>query len=343
MAELSVVTLGPLRMTLQGEPLRGFRTDKERALLAYLAIEAGRSHRREALAGLLWPNVPEANARHTLSQALTDLRHVLGDRNRSASPASAFLETTGHTVELGADRDVWVDVHAFGALTVSEAASAGGNGAHERLQQAVTLYQGSFLEGFSLPDAPAFEEWQLLWRERLRRQVLETLALLVAHYTRAGAYEDALRFAWRRIEHEPWSEDAQCDVIRLLALVGQQGAALRQGEICSRILSEELGVEPGASTRALIRAVRAGTLPGAAPDAPKAPRPLAAQGVQQMRNVPAPLMPLIGRDVELQELGASLSDPTARLLTLVGPGGIGKTRLALELTAIHAARFRPCC
>jgi len=288
MTELSIMTLGPLRMTLQGEPLKGFRTDKERALLVYLAIEVGRSHRREALAGLLWPNSPEASARHALSQALTDLRRVLDDRRRSAAQAATFLETTGHTVELGADREVWVDVHAFDALTVSEAASAGANGAHERLQQAVTLYQGSFLEGFSLPDAPAFEEWQLLWRERLRRQVLEALALLVAHYTSEGAYEDALRFAWRRIEHEPWSEDAQCDVIRLLALVGQQGAALRQGEICSRILAEELGVEPDASTRALIRAVRAGTLLGAAHGRPEAPRAVATQDVQEMPNVPSP-------------------------------------------------------
>jgi DNA-binding SARP family transcriptional activator/predicted ATPase len=339
MTELSIVTLGPLRMTLHGEPLRGFRTDKERALLVYLAIEAGRSHRREALVGLLWPHSPEEKARHALSQALTDLRRLLGDRDRTASPTLTFLETTRHTVELGAAREVWVDVHAFDALTLPKILSPGGNGARERLQQAVTLYQGSFLEGFSLPDAPAFEEWQLLRRERLRRQVLEALALLVERYTREGAYEDALRYAWRRIELEPWSEDAHCDVIRLLALVGQQGAALRQGEICSRILREELGVEPGASTRALVRAVRAGTLSGAALDASKVPQAPVYQAEQEMPNVPSPLMPLIGRDVELQELDACLCDPTVRLLTLVGPGGIGKTRLALEFTAIEAPRF----
>ncbi len=269
MAELSIVTLGSLRVTLQGELLTGFRTDKERALLVYFAIEAGRPHRREALAGLLWPESPEARARHTLSQALTDLRHLLGERHQIRSLTPVFLATTRHSVALGAAREVWVDVRTFDALSRPEIAGAGGDGAHERLRQAVMLYQGGFLEGFSIPDAPAFEEWQLLQRERLRRQVLELLARLVEHYTETAAYDDALRYAWRQLKLEPWSERVHRDVIRLLALAGQRGAALRQGEVCVRILAEELGVEPSGSTLALIRSVRAGTLRGAARDEPE--------------------------------------------------------------------------
>jgi len=339
MAELNIVTLGSLRVTLQGELLTGFRTDKERALLVYLAIEAGRPHRREALAGLLWPESPEAKARHTLSQALTGLRHLLGEHHQASSRTPVVLDTTRHTVALGDAHQVWVDVCTFDALSRPGVPDADHNGGHERLRQAVTLYQGSFLEGFSISDAPAFEEWQLLQRERLRRRVLELLAQLVRHSTEDGANEEALRYAWRQLELEPWSERVHRDVIRLLALTGQRGAALRQGEICTRILAEELGVEPGAATLALIRSVRAGTLPATAPEMPKAPLVVATQDVQEMPNVPCPLMPIIGRDVELQALAATMSDPNVRLLTLVGPGGIGKTRLALELTAIHAARF----
>jgi len=290
MAELSIVTLGSLRVTLQGELLARFRTDKERALLVYLAIEAGRPHRREALAGLLWPESPEANARHTLSQALTSLRHLLGERHRISSPAPVFLDTTRHTVALGAAREVWVDVRTFDALSRPPIPGADHNGVHERLRQAVTLYQGSFLEGFSIADAPAFEEWQLLQRERLRRRVLELLAQLVRHHAGAGANEEALRYAWRQLELEPWSESVHRDVIRLLALTGQRGAALRQGEICSRILAEDLGVEPDASTLALIRSVRAGTLPGAAPAAPERAQVL-APSVQASGAVPLPCCP----------------------------------------------------
>ena len=125
-------------------------------------------------------------------------------------------------------------------------AVSGGNGL-ERLAQAVALYQGRFLGGFSLGDAPAFEEWQLLQRERLHRQALDALATLVERYTAQGAYEDALGYAWRQVELDPWREAAQRQLIHLLALTGERGAALRQYEVCCGILEEELGVEPDAA------------------------------------------------------------------------------------------------
>ena len=122
-----------------------------------------------------------------------------------------------------------------------------GNGL-ERLAQAVALYQGRFLGGFSLGDAPAFEEWQLLQRERLHRQAMDALGTLVERYTAQGAYEDALGYAWRQVELDPWREAAQRQLIHLLALTGQRGAALRQYEVCCGILEEELGVKPDQQT-----------------------------------------------------------------------------------------------
>ena len=112
MADFSIATLGALRITSAGEPILGFRTDKERALLVYLAVEADRPHRRETLAGMLWPEYPEANARHTLSQALTDLRRVLGDRER----ATPYVEATRATVRLSGSYETWVDVRQLDAL-----------------------------------------------------------------------------------------------------------------------------------------------------------------------------------------------------------------------------------
>ncbi len=347
-AELSIQTLGALRITLEGEPLLGFRTDKERALLVYLAVEAGRPHRREALAGLLWPEFPESNARHTLSQALTDLRHVLGDRGRTIP----YLEATRATIRLSADTQPWVDVREFDDLlgrgpkrrwevsapTPSVAGSDGDHGL-ESLAQAVTLYQGVFLGGFSLGDAPAFEEWQLLQRERLHRQALDALARLVERYTAQGAYEDALGFAWRQVELDPWREAAQRQLIRLLALTGQRSAALRQYEICCGILEEELSVEPDRQTRELIQGIRAGTLDGmrSVGPGPAPSRPLAAESPAQATA--APLLPLIGREAAMALLDERLDCPDVRLLTLVGPGGIGKTRLAMELIATQGLRF----
>ncbi len=343
MAELSIVTFGGLRVTLRGEPLVGFRTDKERALLAYLAIEVGRPHRREMLVGLLWPDFPEPNARHTLSQALTDLRRLLDDRAR----ASPYLDTTRATVMLANGGQMWVDVREFDALLCRTPADPGAAEVDAKLRaddleciaHAVTLYQGDFLSGFSLGDAPAFEEWQLLQRERLRRRVAEALTRLVGQHTTEGAYDIALPFAWRLVELDPWQESGQRQLIRLLALTGQRGAALRQCELCNRILKDELGVKPDEETRALYRAVRAGTVEGASLHHRTAPASSVTAGTRRIETVPIALMPLIGRETEMEQLTELLEDPNVRLLTLVGPGGIGKTCLALELAAIHASDF----
>ncbi len=348
MAELSIQTLGALRITLEGEPLLGFRTDKERALLVYLAVEAGRPHRREALAGLLWSDFPESNARHTLSQALTDLRRVLDDRGR----ASPYLDVTRSAIALSPAHRPWVDVKEFDALLrwrserkpYAQAAAAPGDAGPddhglEQFAQAVTLYQGTFLSGFSIGNAPAFEEWQLLQRERLHRQAADALARLVERYTAEGAYEDALGSAWRQVELDPWREAAQRQLIRLLALTGQRSAALRQYEICCGILEEELSVEPDAQTRELVQAIRAGTLPGMRSGESESTPHRQIVAKTPVPTVPTPLMPLIGRETDMALLNERLSNPDVRLLTLVGPGGIGKTRLAMELGAVHGPRF----
>jgi DNA-binding SARP family transcriptional activator/predicted ATPase len=338
--DLLIATLGVLRVTLGGEPVRGFRSDKERALLVYLAVEANRPHRREALTGLFWPDFPESNARHTLSQALTDLRTVLDDRER----ATPYLDATRATVALSDACRPRVDVREFDDLINdgwiqdldARARPKLDPDAVERIAQAVTLYQGRFLHGFSLGDAPAFEEWQLLQRERLHRQATEALTLLVAHHRAEGDYETALRAAWRLVELDPWRESAQRRLIRLLALTGQRSLALRQYEICRQTLEDELGVEPDPATQALYRAVRTGTL---AADVPVAQDEPPRAGGADPGDVPAPLMPLIGRDAEMAVLSEHVCDPDVRLLTLVGPGGIGKTRLALELVTVHASHY----
>ncbi len=340
MEDLSIATLGTLRVTLGGKPVRGFRSDKERALLVYLAVEADRLHRREALTGLFWPQFPESNARHTLSQALTDLRHVLADRER----ATPYLSASRAAVGLSDACRPWVDVREFSSLMDTGGMQEGyarahpklGSDALDRLGRAVTLYQGRFLRGFSLGDAPAFEEWQLLQRERLHRQVTEALALLIEHHIAEGTYKTALRAAWRLVELDPWRETAQRQLILLLALTGQRSAALRQYERCRRILREELGVDPDESTQSLIKAVRAGTLVA---DLPVSDDRSATSGPSYGAEVPVPLLPLIGREAEMAALSNHIRDSNVRLLTLVGPGGIGKTRLALEVIATQASRY----
>ena len=142
--------------------------------------------------------------------------------------------------------------------------------------------------------------------------------------------EQALGFARRQVELAPWDEEGHREIMRLLAFSGQRGAALAQYEACRRALADELDAEPSAETVALYDQIRAGELVKSVgrPEAPPPPH-----------NLPAFLTPLIGREHELAEIGACLADPDCRLLTLVGPGGSGKTRLAVEAAAQAVERY----
>ena len=122
MAHLSLSLLGEFQATLAGEPVTGFHSDKVRALLAFLAVEASQPHTRIHLAGLLWPDWPEKQARTYLRQALFDLRKLLGDGNASAP----FLLANHRTIQFNQQSDHSFDVAALNEATVaaSEATSA---------------------------------------------------------------------------------------------------------------------------------------------------------------------------------------------------------------------------
>jgi len=322
MALLSIRVLGPFQIKLAEEPVTSFATDKVRALLIYLALSPDRPHRREVLAGLLWPEFPERSARTNLRNALANLRQVIGDGN--ASPA--FLAITHQTIQFNGQSDYWLDVDAFEGLLATVPPGC------EELEQAVSLVRGPFLEGFSLADAAPFEEWLLLHREHVCRQVVGALDSLAAIYERQGAFEQALAHARRRVELEPWEEDGQRQLMRLLARSGHRSQALAQYENLCRSLQEELGAEPSAETQALSEAILFGKL-APAPD-------LLLGSPVSVWNLPSSLTPFFGRTEELATLEATLAEADARLVTLTGMGGSGKTRLALEAGSRLAERER---
>jgi DNA-binding SARP family transcriptional activator len=323
MARLQLSLLGTFCATLDGAALTTFGYDKVRALLAYLAVESDRPHHRESLAGLLWPEQPDQTARLNLSQALSRLRRALDDKR--ANPP--FIDVTRQMLQFNQASDHWLDAVAF-----TQALAGCEKHAHERLErcgeclerleEAAALYRGAFLEGFSIPDSAPFEEWALLHRERLHRLAQETLHRLAACYEACGEYEKALPHAWRQVELDPWREAAQRNLMRLLALSGQRGAALAQYEVCRRLLAEELGVAPAEDTTALYERVRDGKL--------RAP---ASVNIPEVRhhNLPPQRTPLVGREDELLALGELIANPDTRLVVILGPGGVGKTRLSLAV------------
>jgi DNA-binding SARP family transcriptional activator len=263
MSRLRIVLLGSYCVTLDDQALTTFATDKVRALLAYLAVESGRAQRREALAALLWPDSPETAARTNLRQALYRLRCSLGERQASVP----HVLPRAKDVQLNPASDHWLDVAALEALILACRAHhpCGLNLCPDcvaRLEAAVELYQGDFLAGFSLPDCPRFDWWQLSTREACHRQAMEALTWLTIHHESRGQYAQLLKYARRKVELEPWRESAHRRLMRALALSGQPGEALHHYEICRAELAQEMGVGPSAETVQLYERIRAGALPG---------------------------------------------------------------------------------
>jgi DNA-binding SARP family transcriptional activator len=316
MARLTVSLLGPPEMALDGLPVSGLNSDKVRALLFYLAVEHGypkghlrRAHRREFLAGLLWPDYPERSARTNLSNALSNLRAALGDREAT----TPFFRVSHEAIQFNAQSDAWVDVTAFE-----------GHVARGEWKEAIDLYRDPFLEGFSLSDSPPFEQWALVGRERLVRQMMAALEGLAAKSEAQGDYPRAAETARRQLEIEPWHEGAHRALMRALALSGQRASALAQYEACVKALEEELDAEPSPETAALYEQIRDGR------DLTGLGNLSGLRALPPRHNLPAQVTSFVGRERELGELGALLADPDVRLVTVVGPGGMGKTRLALE-------------
>lgn len=300
---LGLSLLGGVDVTLDGVPLTGFVTLKSQALLCYLAM-TNRPQSRETLAGLLWGDSPEGQAKASLRQELSNLQKLVGP----------FLQVTRQSVGFDRTSSYWLDVDAF--MSAAQNGLSDAVGAHRYLTAAAALYAGDFLADFHVRDAPEFEEWVTTQRERLQKVVYQVLERLAQQYASRGNYGPASDCLGKLLELEPWREDAQRQQMLLLYHAGRRDAALSQYMTLRRVLRTELGEEPAAETTALYQRLRDGVVESLLPP----PR---------RHNLLQPSAPLLGRRADVAHLSMLLTDPECRLLTLTGAGGIGKTRLAL--------------
>jgi predicted ATPase/DNA-binding SARP family transcriptional activator len=334
--KLELTLFGNPEFRLDGVPVTGFKSNKAKALLCYLAL-TGRPHTRAALAGLLWGDMPEAKARMNLSQALTTLRRFFNEHLLIDRQTAAFKQ----------DGNYWLDVESFESrLTGSSIETA-----VPSLTEAVQMYRGDFLEGFYVRNAPEYEIWMMIQRTRFRELALQAMHALAVHHSAQGevGWTSAIDFTSRLLRIEPWQEEAHRLMMRLLALSGRRSAALVQYEQCRQILITELGVEPGGDTTALYEGIRDGEFTPSSVRLDITSRDKDTITDQQFIDEPILKRPLfstnitpqptnfVGREGELDALDDLIIKRGIRLVTVVGPGGIGKTRLALEF----AQRVRP--
>lgn len=317
--------LGTFHLHTGGTSITAFHSAKVRALLAYLVVESDRPHERELLAELLWPDT-------TTDRALTLLRQALHRLNQSLEPArydEPVLLVTRYSLQFNPRVPFSLDVADF-----SRAIAATDTHSHRRLssckacitklREAVGFYRGEFLAGFTGLESLPFDEWMRGWRERLKHRMIFALRHLAAHHTQRSEYERAVEHLWRWIELEPWHEEANRLLIQVLAQSGQRGAALAHYDRYCNTLKSALNEPPAPEVVETIRRVRTGEPPGPTP---------------AREPIVLPATPLIGREAELAQIAGRLASQDCRMLTLVGAGGSGKTRLAQEAAATEQTCF----
>ena len=254
MTGLAINILGPYSVTLDGQPLPGFRTRLAQALFLYLACEPER-HRREHLMALFWPGLPQASAQQNLRQNLYLLRRAVPEVESAGSVAAVPLVLADtDSLLLNPAAAVVVDARRFAALSDRIRPGLG------ELEEMVALYRGDFLADFYLPDSNPFEEWASARREAYRRGALLALERLAAIHLTDEAFTAAETYARRQLAIDPLHEAGNRQLIEILARGGRRSAALAHFDDYRRLLNVELGVKPGSETLALVTAVQGGEL-----------------------------------------------------------------------------------
>ncbi|MCB9101985.1 MAG: protein kinase [Anaerolineales bacterium] len=250
MSQLKLFLLGPSHLERDGRPLE-LTTRKSLALLAYLAV-TGHPHRREALTALLWPNAKARSARSVLRTTLSTL-------NKNLAGQGLLVERD--SVGLDGEAGIWLDVEQFRQLAHSRPAPDHPDGVLgeeglRQLTEAVSLYRGDFLEGFTLPDSADFDDWQAFETAGLRRELAGVLEKLVQSYHAQQQFDAAIAYAQRWLALDPLHEPAHRGLMQLYAASGNRSAAMRQYQSCYERLEDELEVRPEAETTALYERIR---------------------------------------------------------------------------------------
>jgi len=282
------------------------------SLFAYLILNAGTSHRREKLAGMLWPDSLEETARDNLRHALWRMRKAL-----EAASSTRFLHADDVTISFKESSDYWLDATELEKL--SESASA------DELIAVLSEYEGELLPGF-------YDEWVVLEREHLSSIFEHHMARLMSVLQDEKRWLDILDWAERWVKLGQKPEPAYRALMSAHAVKGDMSKVVSTYERCVKSL-KEFGIEPSEQTKVLYENLKLGK------DAPKTASIMSKPGTKEVSsNIPIPLTSFIGRQTELKEITKSLS--LARLLALTGPGGVGKTRLAIQIAHDSIKKFK---
>ena len=289
------------------------------ALLAYLTASdlehPGQRFTRESLATLFWTDYEPAKALGNLRHTLWEVTKFIGD---------GWIIPEHETIYLRHQGEILLDVAQFRSLFSQAREQATPNLRIPLLEEAARLYRDDFLSGFSLKDGPNFNEWALAKAEHMRRDFAAVLEMLVEDYSTSDQVSSAILHAQRLAGLDPLNEATHRKLMELHVLADQQTAAIQQYHALEKLLRKELNLDPQPETRDLYKKIRKGELK---PDSEKH-KTLRLERIKPKHNFPVHLTTFVGREQERDEISRLLEQN--RLVTMIGAGGIGKTRLALQ-------------
>lgn len=354
MSDLWTIELfGGLTAVHRGERVIRFATLKTASLLAYLAYYRSKTHQRETVSELLWPDSDPAQGRSRLSTLLSYLRNLL---EPSGIPSGSVLISDRNSLRLNPDLVV-TDCMKFENL-IHSAEKEESERRGFLLEEAISLYGAGLLPG-------CYEEWAIQEQEKLGKKFITANLLFSEYLEKTGNLEDALQSMSNVARYNAYSEEASRGQMRILAKMGRSGEAM---EVFSRLeirLKEEFDILPDRETRSLcdeIRrnpaifkigrravaqtsipvlkpAMRAGLSADDSKTTPLKPLP-ASESPSFQSNLPPQMTRFFGREHECEQLQGWLNDSNRRLITITGPGGTGKTRLAIETSANFIEKFQ---
>jgi predicted ATPase/DNA-binding SARP family transcriptional activator len=308
---LRLFLLGPMRAYADEAAIKLPPRSRLPSLWAHLLLHRQRPLPRHLLAYTFWPDESEEEARLNLRRHLHRLLQLL-------PPTAAerpWVLSDRSTLQWNSWADAWLDVEEFERLSATPA---------QRVD-AVGLYAGDLLEGL-------YDDWVFAERERLRDLYAQDLQHLISQAEQSLDFRQAIPWAQRLLRHDPLREQTYRTLMHLHARSGDRAGVVRYFHACTTVLQRELHVDPSAETRQAYEESLAQEGPArGAPSTRVEPAPVGRH------NLPPQLTTFVGREQELDEVRAWLS--SARLLTLTGMGGVGKTRLALAAAESVAGRF----
>jgi predicted ATPase/DNA-binding SARP family transcriptional activator len=317
-AALKLFLLGGFRVLDNERPLPGLESPRLQTLIARLVLNAGSPQPRQQLAFIFWPDSTEQQARTNLRQLLHSLRRAMPNYEQ-------YIVDQGSVIIWREDTPFFLDVHQFRAA-VQRAHSA------QELAAAIELYRGDLLPN-------NYDDSLVPERERLRIEFSDLVERAINQAEAEGDLGSALRYVQRLIEHDPLREEVYRTLMRLSALRGERTGVIRAYRACVATWERELGVEPSDETRELYERLRTESVSPRGLSTPDAVPVTPAEPSARRAWIPSPITPLIGRERETGAIASLLNDPAVRLVTLTGVGGIGKTRVALQVADSMRERF----